>query len=171
MSASGERQRAPGTVGCPRPRVQVTWADERAAHGVTQTGNHWQSALATKEILQRSAVFASNRRRPQRGRRPQTQKLTSACARRQCLPLSRRTHHRPLSPPTCLVCTAGGTDGFIAKLPPAGVLTGIKILPYERGQRTREGNFSQLRDKFSRSDSLKDKRVDGWGVIAGERQR
>ena len=53
MSASGERQRAPGTVGCPRPRVQVTWADERAAHGVTQTGNHWQSALATKEILQR----------------------------------------------------------------------------------------------------------------------
>ena len=30
-----------------------------------------------------------------------------------------------------------------------------------------EGNFSQLRDKFSRSDSLKDKRVDGWGVIAG----
>ena len=64
-----------------------------------------------------------------------------------------------------------GTDGFIAKLPPAGVLTGIKILPYERGQRTREGNFSQPRDKFSRSDSLKDKRVDGWGVIAGERQR
>ena len=64
-----------------------------------------------------------------------------------------------------------GADGFIAKLPPAGVLTGIKILPYERGQRTREGNFSQLRDKFSRSDSLKDKRVDGWGVIAGERQR
>ena len=64
-----------------------------------------------------------------------------------------------------------GTNGFIAKLPPAGVLTGIKILPYERGQRTREGNFSQLRDKFSRSDSLKDKRVDGWGVIAGERQR
>ncbi|EOD07904.1 hypothetical protein EMIHUDRAFT_106273 [Emiliania huxleyi CCMP1516] len=50
-------------------------------------------------------------------------------------------------------------------------LTGIKILPYERGQRTREGNFSQLRDKFSRSDSLKDKRVDGWGAIAGERQR
>ena len=33
------------------------------------------------------------------------------------------------------------------------------------------GNFSQLRDKFSRSDSLKDKRVDGWGVTAGERQR
>ena len=33
------------------------------------------------------------------------------------------------------------------------------------------GNFSQPRDKFSRSDSLKDKRVDGWGVIAGERQR
>ena len=32
-----------------------------------------------------------------------------------------------------------GTNGFIAKLPPAGVLTGIKILPYERGQRTREG--------------------------------
>ena len=64
-----------------------------------------------------------------------------------------------------------GADGFIAKLPPAGVLTGIKILPYERGQRTREGNFSQLRDKFSRSDSLKDKRVDGWGVTAGERQR
>ena len=63
-----------------------------------------------------------------------------------------------------------GTNSFIAKLPPAGVLTGIKILPYERGQRTREGNFSQLRDKFSRSDSLKDKRVDGWGVIAGERQ-
>ena len=31
-----------------------------------------------------------------------------------------------------------GADGFIAKLPPAGVLTGIKILPYERGQRTRE---------------------------------
>ena len=53
MSASGERQRAPGTVGCPRPRVQVTWTNERAAHGVTQTGNHWQSALATKEILQR----------------------------------------------------------------------------------------------------------------------
>jgi hypothetical protein len=36
---------------------------------------------------------------------------------------------------------------------------------------TEKGNFSQLRDKFSRSDSLKDKRVDGWGVIAGERQR
>ena len=34
-----------------------------------------------------------------------------------------------------------------------------------------KGNFSQLRDKFSRSDSLKDKRVDGRGVIAGERQR
>ena len=36
------------------------------------------------------------------------------------------------------VCPAGGADGFIAKLPPAGVLTGIKILPYKRGQRTRE---------------------------------
>ena len=49
---------------------------------------------------------------------------------------------------------AGGADGFIAKLPPAGVLTSIKILPYKRGQRTREDNFSQLRDEFSRSDSL-----------------
>ena len=49
---------------------------------------------------------------------------------------------------------AGGADGFIAKLPPAGVLTSIKILPYTRGQRTREDNFSQLRDEFSRSDSL-----------------
>ena len=120
-----------------------------------------------KRNSQGGAVFASNRRRPQRGRRPQTQKLTSACARRQCPPLSRRTHHRPLSPPTCLVCTAGGTDGFIAKLPPAGVLTGIKILPYKRGQRTREGNFSQLRDKFSRSDSLKEKGWMGGGAIAG----
>ena len=77
----------------------------------------------------------------------------------------------PFSSYLSSVCLAGGADGFIAKLPPAGVLTGIKILPYERGQRTREGNFSQLRDKFSRSDSLKDKRVDGWGVTAGERQR
>ena len=95
--------------------------------------------------------------------------LTSVCARSLS---PRRTHHHPLSPPICLVCALlGGTNGFIAKLPPAGVLTGIKILPYERGQRTREGNFSQLRDKFSRSDSLKDKRVDGWGTIAGERQR
>ena len=103
-------------------RASCTWRN-------TQTGSHWQSALATKEICKGGAVFASNRRRPQRDRRPQTQKLTSACARRQCLPLSRRTHHRPLSPPICLVCTAGGTDGFIAKLPPAGVLTRIKILP------------------------------------------
>jgi len=31
---AGEHQRAPRTVGCPRPRVQVTWADERAAHGL-----------------------------------------------------------------------------------------------------------------------------------------
>ena len=35
-----------------------------------------------------------------------------------------------------------GADGFIAKLPPAGVLTGIKILPYKRGQRTRERNLA-----------------------------
>ena len=91
--------------------------------------------------------------------------LTSVCARSLS---PRRTHHHPLSPPICLVCALlGGTNGFIAKLPPAGVLTGIKILPYERGQRTREGNFSQLRDKFSRSDSLKDKRVDGWGDDCG----
>ena len=69
------------------------------------------------------------------------------------------------------VCLAGGNKRLHREAAPAGVLTGIKILPYERGQRTREGNFSQLRDKFSRSDSLKDKRVDGWGVIAGERQR
>ena len=89
-------------------------------------------------------------------------------------PLSLSSSNPPPSPFSSYlscVCLAGGADGFIAKLPPAGVLTGIKILPYERGQRTREGNFSQLRDKFSRSDSLKDKRVDGWGVIAGERQR
>ena len=26
---------------------------------------------------------------------------------------------------------AGGADGFVTKLPPAGVLTGIKILPYK----------------------------------------
>ena len=30
---AGEHQRVPRTVGCPRPRVQVTWAGERAAHG------------------------------------------------------------------------------------------------------------------------------------------
>ena len=69
----------------------------------------------------------------------------------------------PFSSYLSSVCLAGGADGFIAKLPPAGVLTGIKILPYKRGQRTREDNFSQLRDEFSRSDSLKEKRVDGWG--------
>ena len=28
---AGEHQRVPRTVGCPRPRVQVTWAGERAA--------------------------------------------------------------------------------------------------------------------------------------------
>ena len=33
---AGERQRVPRTVGCPRPRVQVTWAGERAAHGLTK---------------------------------------------------------------------------------------------------------------------------------------
>ena len=33
---AGEHQRVPRTVGCPRPRVQVTWAGERAAHGLTQ---------------------------------------------------------------------------------------------------------------------------------------
>ena len=60
-----------------------------------------------------------------------------------------------------------GADGFIAKLPPAGVLTGIKILPYKRGQRTREYNFSQLRDEFSRSDSLKEKGWMGGGRLLG----
>ena len=35
---AGERQRAPRTVGCPRPRARVTWASERAAHGLTQAG-------------------------------------------------------------------------------------------------------------------------------------
>jgi len=73
----------------------------------------------------------------------------------------------PFSSYLSSVCLAGGADGFIAKLPPAGVLTGIKILPYKRGQRTREGNFSQLRDKFSRSDSLKEKGWMGGGAIAG----
>ena len=102
---AGERQRAPRTVGCPRPRVQVTWADERAAHGVTQTGSYWQSALATKETRRRRRRGAASDEAPSATRRRQrrrsnqndcrsNQKLTSACARRQCLPLSRRTGER-----------------------------------------------------------------------------
>ena len=120
---AGERQRAPRTVGCPRPRVQVTWADERAAHGVTQTGSYWQSAPATaKETRRRRRRGAASDEAPsatrRRQRRRSNQKLTSACARRQCLPLSRRTHHHPLSPPICLVFACWGADGFIAKLRP-----------------------------------------------------
>ena len=72
---AGQRQRAPGTVGCPRPRVQVTWADERAAHGLTKRNR----SLATRSNLTR-------------GRRLQTPssdaKLTPACSRRQHLLLS-----------------------------------------------------------------------------------
>ena len=79
-----------------------------------------------KRNLQGGAVFASNRRRPQRGRRPQTQKLTSACARRQCPPLSRRTHHRPLSPPTCLVCTCWGNRRLHREAAPSRRLDGYQ---------------------------------------------
>ena len=175
MSASGERQRAPGTVGCPRPRVQVTWTDERAAHGVTQTGNHWQSALATKEILQRKRRLCV--KPPSASARPSASDAKAdvgLCASPVPSSLSSNPPPSPFSSYLFSVYCWGEqtASSRTAKLPrPAGVLTGIKILPYERGQRTREGNFSQLRDKFSRSDSLKDKRVDGWGVIAGERQR
>jgi len=32
----------------------------------------------------------------------------------------------------CAVDRKWGADGFVTKLPPAGVLTGIKILPYKK---------------------------------------
>ena len=158
---AGERQRAPRTVGCPRPRVQVTWADERAAHGLTKRNR----SLATRSI--KSASFPL---RCLRGvlhlwgafqRCTSEAELTSVCARRQHLLLSSSNPPpSPFSSYLSCVCLAGGADGFIAKLPPAGVLTGIKILPYDkRGQRTREAKIErtmQQRRKDTHRQHIRD---------------
>ena len=59
-----------------------------------------------------------------------------------------------------------GAYGF-KRSPPAGVLTGIKKSSLQRGQRTRQYTFSQLRDELSRSDrATASKGGCGWGAIA-----
>ena len=182
---AGEHQRAPRTVGCPRPHVRVTWAGERAAHGETKTRKACEAAstpLAPR--LQRETSdespsghswtwlpvkYPSEPAPPRRNGDKQSRRhrlclspfpLRCPCVSSEVhsrsradvslcaspvpsLSLSRRTLSSnpppsPFSSYLSSVCLAGGADGFIAKLPPAGVLTGIKILPYKRGQRTRE---------------------------------
>ena len=70
----------------------------------------------------------------------------------------------------CICVLWAGGSGYKTKKHRSAIRPAAVHVPHPRS-RAKKGNFSQLRDKFSRSDSLKDKRVDGWGVTAGERQR
>ena len=151
MSASGERQRAPGTVGCPRPRVQVTWADERAAHGVTQTGSYWQSALATKEICNEAP---SNRRRPlQRGAVSDAKADVSLCASPVPSSLSRRTHRHPLPPPICPSVCLLGEQTASGEAAPSRRFEGYHNSSLQRGQRNRE-KLSLLRKVHKENNTV-----------------
>ena len=54
---AGEHQRVPRTVGCPRPRVQVTWAGERAAHGLTQSKSGEKKSNSAEKITTKKKIL------------------------------------------------------------------------------------------------------------------
>ena len=87
---------------------------------------------------------------------PRRKWLTSACARRQCLPLS-------LVEPTAipflllsvLVCACWGSRRLQVKLPPAGVLRDIKILPYKEANGTERNSRCCAKSKENNTVLMK----------------
>ena len=95
---AGEHQRVPRTVGCPRPRVQVTWAGERAAHGLTQSKSGEKKSNSDEKITTKKKIF----REPRHHTQPKAAQFLfvglsiEACSRYAAPP------GPALTPPVCL---------------------------------------------------------------------
>ena len=85
---------------------------------------------------------------------PRRKLLTSACARRQCLPLSLVDRH-PLPPPICPSVCLLGSRRLQVKLPPAGVLRDIKILPYKEANGTERNSRCCAKSKENNTVLMK----------------